>query len=157
MRIEQTEDTKTEKVIVSYEISEEEEYDIPSNSRLLVTSGEHVEPGQALTEGSLNPHLILKIQGREVCQKYLLSEVQTVYRSQGQNINDKHFEVITRKMLSKVQITRPGDTSFLPGDLVDYLELKRENEGLLSEDLRPARYLEVLLIQSTNYKWEIRS
>ena len=145
VRIEQAEDAKTEKVIVSYEISEEEEYEIPSNSRLLVTSGEHVEPGQALTEGSLNPHLILKIQGREECQKYLLSEVQTVYRSQGQNINDKHFEVITRKMLSKVQITRPGDTSLLPGDLVDYLELKRENERLLSEDLQPARYLEVLL------------
>ena len=145
VRIEKAEDADTEKVIVSYEVSEEEEYEIPSNARLLVKSREHVEPGQPLTEGSLNPHLILRIQGREECQKYLLSEVQKVYRSQGQNINDKHFEVITRKMMSKVQITRPGDTSFLPGDLVDFLELKRENERLLSEDLRPARYLEILL------------
>ena len=93
----------------------------------------------------MNPHLILRIQGREECQKYLLSEVQTVYRSQGQNINDKHFEVITRKMMSKVQITRPGDTSYLPGDLVDKLDLKKENERLLGEDLRPARSIEVLL------------
>jgi DNA-directed RNA polymerase subunit beta' len=76
---------------------------------------------------------------------YLLSEVQKVYRSQGQNINDKHFEVIIRKMMSKVQITRPGDTSFLPGDLVDLLELKRENERLLSQGGRPAKFIEILL------------
>jgi DNA-directed RNA polymerase subunit beta' len=145
VRIEQSEDTDTAKVVVSYEVNDEEEYDIPSNSRLLVKSTDHVEPGQPLTEGSLNPHLILRIQGREECQKYLLSEVQTVYRSQGQNINDKHFEVITRKMMSKVEITRPGDTSFLPGDLVDYLDLKKVNERLLGEDLRPARSIEVLL------------
>jgi DNA-directed RNA polymerase subunit beta' len=145
VRIEDSEDSETEKVVVSYEVHQEEEYEIPSNARLLVKDGAEVEPGQALTEGSLNPHLILRIQGREECQKYLLSEVQKVYRSQGQNINDKHFEVIIRKMMSKVQITRPGDTTFLPGDLVDYLELKRENERLLSEGLRPARYLEILL------------
>ena len=68
------------------------------------------KPGQPLTEGSLNPHRILRIQGRHACQMYLLTEVQKVYRSQGQNINDKHFEVIIRKMMSKVQVTRPGDT-----------------------------------------------
>ena len=145
VRIEQTEDKESEKVVVSHEVRQEEEYEIPSNSRLLVKSGDHVEPGQPLTEGSLNPHLILRIQGRHECQKYLMSEVQKVYRSQGQNINDKHFEVITRKMMSKVQITRPGDTTLLPGDLVDYLELKRENERLLGEDKRPARYMEILL------------
>ncbi len=145
VRVEETDDKDNEKVVVSYEVRQEEEYDIPSNSRLLVKSGDHVEPGQPLTEGSLNPHLILSIQGRHECQKYLLSEVQKVYRSQGQNIHDKHFEVITRKMMSKVQITRPGDTEFLPGDLVDYLELKRENERYLGEDLRPARYQEILL------------
>ena len=145
VRVEQTDDKDNEQVVVSYELRQEEEYEIPSNARLLVKSGDHVEPGQALTEGSLNPHLILKIQGRQECQKYLLSEVQKVYRSQGQNIHDKHFEVIIRKMMSKVQITRPGDTEFLPGDLVDFLELKQANEQHLSEGLRPARYLEVLL------------
>jgi DNA-directed RNA polymerase subunit beta' len=145
VRIESSKDGENDKVVVSYEVRQEEDYEIPSNARLLIKSGETVEPGEALTEGSLNPHLILRIQGRHECQKYLLSEVQKVYRSQGQNINDKHFEVITRKMMSKVQITRPGDTTFLPGDLVDFLELKQENEKLLGEDKRPARYIEVLL------------
>lgn len=133
------------KVIVSYEMRQEAEYEIPTTARLLAKDGDHVEPGQPLTEGSLNPHRILRIQGRQACQIYLLSEVQKVYRSQGQNINDKHFEVIIRKMVSKVQITRPGDTDYLPGDLVDYLELKQVNESLLSQGKRPAKFVEVLL------------
>ncbi len=89
------------KVIVSYEQSESEEYDIPTTSRLLMNEGDYVEAGQPLTEGSLNPHTILGINGRDACQIYLLSEIQKVYRAQGQNINDKHFEVIIRKMLSR--------------------------------------------------------
>lgn len=133
------------KVIVSYESRQEVEYDIPSTARLLLKDGEHVEAGQPLTEGSLNPHRILRIQGRNACQIYLLSEVQKVYRSQGQNIHDKHFEIIIRKMISKVQVTRPGDTNFLPGDLVDFLELKRNNDNLLAESKRPAKSVEVLL------------
>ena len=88
---------------MSYEVSDEEEYEIPSNARLTVKDGEHVEPGEALTEGSLNPHNILRINGRDATQLYLLSEVQKVYRSQGQNIHDKHFEVIIRKMMSRVR------------------------------------------------------
>jgi DNA-directed RNA polymerase subunit beta' len=133
------------KVTVSYEVHQEAEHEIPTNARLLIKDGDHVEPGQAITEGSLNPHRILRIQGRYIAQMYLLTEVQKVYRSQGQNINDKHFEVIIRKMTSKVQITRPGDTNYLPGDLVDLLELKRVNEELLSQGKRPARFLETLL------------
>ena len=133
------------KVVVSYEINQESEYEIPSTSRLLVREGDHVDAGQPLTEGSLNPHRILRIQGREACQMYLLSEVQKVYRSQGQNINDKHFEVIIRKMISKVTVTRPGDTTYLPGDLADFLEIKRTNEQLLSQGKRPAKYMDVLL------------
>jgi DNA-directed RNA polymerase subunit beta' len=133
------------KVIVAYESRQEATYEIPSTARITVRDGDKVQPGQPLTEGSLNPHRILRIQGRNACQMYLLSEVQKVYRSQGQNIHDKHFEVVIRKMISKVQITRPGDTSFLPGDLVDYIELKRTNEQLLAEGKRPARFIEVLL------------
>jgi DNA-directed RNA polymerase subunit beta' len=133
------------KVIVSYEVHQETEHEIPSNARLLVKDGDHVEPGQPITEGSLNPHRILRIQGRYIAQMYLLTEVQKVYRSQGQNINDKHFEVIIRKMTSKVQVTRPGDTNYLPGDLVDLLEIKRVNEELLAQGKRPARFLETLL------------
>ncbi len=133
------------RVVVSYEVHQEAEHEIPTNARLLIHDGDRVEPGQPITEGSLNPHRILRIQGRYTAQMYLLTEVQKVYRSQGQNINDKHFEVIIRKMTSKVQITRPGDTNYLPGDLVDLLELKRVNEELLAQGKRPARFIETLL------------
>ena len=132
-------------VIVSYEDKQVETYEIPSTSRLSIKDGQAVEAGQALTEGSMNPHSILRIKGREATEIYLLKEIQQVYRTQGQNINDKHFEVIIRKMLSKVLITRPGDTKHLPQDLVDRLEIRRENEELLAKGLRPARYSEVLL------------
>jgi len=133
------------RVIVSHELHQEAEYDLSSTARLVVENGERVEAGQPLTEGSLNPHQILRIQGRLECQKYLLTEVQKVYRSQGQNINDKHFETIIRKMMSRVQVTRPGDTDYLPGDLVDFLELKKWNDQLLAEEKRPAKFFEVLL------------
>ncbi len=133
------------KVIVSYESRQEAEYEIPTTARLLVKDGEKVEAGQPLTEGSLNPHMILRIQGRRACELYLLSEIQKVYRSQGQNINDKHFEVIIRKMMAKGQVTRPGDAPFLPGDLKDLRELKLTNEELLEGGKRSARFVGVLL------------
>ncbi|MCZ7551588.1 MAG: DNA-directed RNA polymerase subunit beta' [Anaerolineae bacterium UTCFX2] len=135
----------TTRLFVSYESRQEASYDIPSTARMVVRDGERVEAGQPLTEGSLNPHQILRIQGRQACQMYLMSEVQKVYRSQGQNINDKHFEVVIRKMISKVQLTRPGNTNYLPGDLVDFLELRRVNDQLLSEGRRPAKFIEILL------------
>jgi DNA-directed RNA polymerase subunit beta' len=133
------------RVIVSYEDKQVEEYEIPTTARLIVSDRQQVEAGQPLTEGSMNPHTILKIKGREATEIYLLKEIQQVYRTQGQNINDKHFEVIIRKMLNKVQITRPGDTKYLPQDLVDRLEIRKENEELLAKGLRPARYAEILL------------
>jgi DNA-directed RNA polymerase subunit beta' len=136
---------ETHTVFVSYEHRDEEEYEIPSNTRLLVKNEDHVEPGEPLTEGSLNPHSILRIQGREATQMYLLSEVQKVYRSQGQNIHDKHFEVIINKMMSRVQVTQAGDADFLPGDLIDRLVLMRINEKLLGEGKTPAKYIETLL------------
>ena len=89
------------KVIVSYEQRETEDYEIPSTSRLIIRDGDQVEAGEPLTEGSINPHTILRIKGREAAQMYLLTEIQKVYRAQGQNINDKHFEVIIRKMVGK--------------------------------------------------------
>ena len=132
-------------IYVSYEQREENEYDIPTTARLLVVNGDHVEAGQPLTEGSLNPHRILRIQGSDACQLYLMSEIQQVYRSQGQNIHDKHFEVIIRKMLSKVQVTNPYDSGYLPGDVVDRLDIRRSNEALLAEGKQPARYVNILL------------
>lgn len=136
---------KKDTVIVSYDHLEMEEHDIPSTLRLIIKSDEKVEAGQALTEGSLNPHTILRIKGREDCQLYLLSEIQNVYRAQGQNINDKHFEVIIRKMMSKVQIVRPGDSGFLPNDMVDRMEIRALNEKLRAEGKQPARFIELLL------------
>ncbi len=133
------------KVIVAYEQKETEEYEIPSTARLVIKDGEHVSAGQPLTEGSLNPHNILRINGREAAQVYLLTEIQKVYRSQGQNINDKHFEVIIRKMMGKVQVIRPGDTPYLPQDLVDRLEIRKINEQMIAEGRQPARYIEILL------------
>jgi DNA-directed RNA polymerase subunit beta' len=133
------------RVIVSYEQKETEEYDIPTTSRLLIKDGEHVEAGQALTEGSLNPHIILRIKGREAAEMYLLTEIQKVYRAQGQNINDKHFEVIIRKMVGKVQVVRPGDSNYLPMDLVDRLEIRKVNEKLAEEGKQVAKYSEILL------------
>ncbi len=133
------------KVVVSYEQREDEEYEIPSTARLIIRDGDHVIAGQPLTEGSLNPHSVLRINGRDACEMYLLSEIQKVYRSQGQNINDKHFEVIVRKMLGKVQVIRPGDTKYLPHDLVDRLEIRRVNEEMIAEGKQPGRYVEVLL------------
>jgi len=132
-------------VIVSYEQRETEEYDIPSTSRLIIRDGQSVEAGEPLTEGSINPHTILKIKGRDAAEIYLLTEVQKVYRAQGQNINDKHFEVIIRKMVGKVQVIRPGDSHFLPMDVVDRLEIKAANEQLIAEGKQPARYVEILL------------
>ncbi len=132
-------------LILAYEVKEEAEYDIPSGAQLTVKDGDVVTPGQPLTRGSLNPHKILRIQGRRAVELYLLSEVQSVYRQQGQNIHDKHFEVIIRQMLSRVQITHPGDSGFLPGDLVNRIKIRRLNEKLRAQGKRPARFKEVLL------------
>jgi DNA-directed RNA polymerase subunit beta' len=133
------------RVIVSYEDNQVKNYEIPTTARLIVANGQNIEAGEPLTEGSINPHTILNIKGREETEIYLLKEIQQVYRTQGQNINDKHFEVIIRKMLNKVQILRPGDTKYLPQDLVDRLEIRKENEELRAKGLRPARYAEILL------------
>ena len=138
-------DKKARKVTVSYEQGEEKTHEIPTTGRLLVKEGEHVEAGQPLTEGSLNPHRVLRIQGREAAQMYLLSEIQKVYRSQGQNIHDKHFEVIIRKMMSKVSIGRAGDSKHLPGDAVDRQELRRMNEQLVTDGKQPAKVQDLLL------------
>ena len=132
-------------MVVSYDQREEKEEEIPTTSRLLVRDGDKIEAGEPLTEGSLNPHRILRILGREACELYLLTEIQKVYRSQGQNINDKHFEVIIRKMLCRVQITRSGDNNLLPGELIDRLRLQKMNEQLLAEGKQPAAAVPVLL------------
>jgi len=132
---------------IRYEHRQEMEYEIPSSARLMpeVFDGATVYAGQQLTEGAKNPHRILRILGAEATQVYLLSEVQKVYRNQGVNIADKHFEVMIRKMLSKVQITKSGDSPLLPGELIDRLKLLDLNEKLLAEGKEPAAGAPVLL------------
>lgn len=107
--------------------------------------GAVLEAGDELTEGSVNPHDILKIKGVRAVQDYLLREVQRVYRLQGVEINDKHIEVIVRQMLKKIRIENNGDSEFLPGTLVDNLEFEDANERLEREDLQPAEGAQVLL------------
>ena len=132
-------------IIVSREVKDEKFYEIPSNARLSVENGEIVEPAQRLTEGSLNTHDILRISGREACQRYILSEVQKVYRSQGQNIHDKHFEIVIAKMMSRVNVTDSGDSNSLPRELTNRVAVIKENEQLLQEGKRPLKFNEVLL------------
>lgn len=134
-------------IYIRYERREEEEYPIPSSARLLpgIEDGMTVTPGQQLTEGSKNPHRILRVQGSEMTELYLLSEVQKVYRAQGVNIADKHFEVIIRKMLSRVQITRSGDSGLLPGELIDRLMLININDKYIAENKEPASGIPILL------------
>jgi DNA-directed RNA polymerase subunit beta' len=98
-----------------------------------------------LTEGSKSPHRILRIQGAEATSLYLLSEVQKVYRSQGVNIADKHFEIIIRKMLSRVQVTKSGDSELLPGELIDRLQLIDINQRLIADGKEPAAGVPILL------------
>jgi DNA-directed RNA polymerase subunit beta' len=134
-------------IYIRYERRQEVEYEIPSNARLVpdVFDGAEVQPGQQLTEGSKNPHRILRILGADATQVYLLREVQKVYRNQGVNIADKHFEIMIRKMLSKVQITKSGDSVLLPGEMINQLRLLDINERLLLEGKEPAAGVPMLL------------
>ena len=134
-------------VYIRYERRNEEEYDIPSSARLAsnVFDGATVTAGQQLTEGSRNPHNILRVLGADAAQVYLLTEVQKVYRNQGVNISDKHFEVMIRKMLSKVQITKSGGSTVLPGEMIARLRLLDINERLIAEGEEPAAGIPILL------------
>ncbi len=132
-------------ITIVHERREEREYEVPSASRLTVSEGQRVKAGDQLTEGSKNPHRILRILGREDTQLYLLKEIQKVYRSQGVDINDKHFEVIIGKMLSKVQTTSSGDTDMLPGELVNRLTFAESNANVAAEGGRQATAQPVLL------------
>jgi len=133
------------RVTIIHERREQREYEVPPTGRLSVEEGQRIEPGTQLAQGVLNPHDILRILGREATERYLLWEVQQVYRSQGVNISDKHFEVIFRKILSKVQIVESGDTDLLPGELKDRLTLEDINSQVIEAGGRPARGWPVLL------------
>ena len=121
------------------------EADIPANARLRVDKGDEVRAGDQLTEGAKNPKEILRIQGREACQIYLLEEVQKVYRSQGVSIHDKHIEVILRQLLRRILVRATGDTELLPGELIDRFEFEDINADIVAKGGKPARGEPVVL------------
>ena len=125
---------KREIIVTDNESGESKTYLIPYGSRIKIQDGDYLEAGDELTEGSVNPHDILRIKGVRAVQDYMIREVQRVYRLQGVEINDKHVEVIVRQMLKKIRIENNGDTEFLPGTLVDVLDFEEENENLLKKE-----------------------
>jgi len=136
---------KREVVVTNDSTGESKAYLIPYGSRIKVQEGQEIEAGDELTEGSVNPHDLLKIKGIRAVQDYLLREVQRVYRLQGVDICDKHIEVIVRQMLNKVMIEESGDANFLPGTLVNVLDFEEGNEKLIAEGKRPAVGKQVIL------------
>jgi len=136
---------KREVIITNPDTGETKDYLIPYGSRIKVFEGDVVEAGDEITEGSVNPHDILKIKGLRGVQDYMIQEVQRVYRLQGVEINDKHIEVIVRQMLKRVKIEENGDTDFLPGSLVDWLTFENTNAELEAQGLMPAKGTRVLL------------
>jgi len=144
-RVEIDETGKRKEVIVVPKEGEREVYQIPYGSRVRVKQGQLVEAGDPLTQGSINPHDIVRVKGIGGVQEYIVKEVQRVYRLQGVDINDKHIEVIVRQMLSKVKVEDPGDTDLLPGGYEDVLTFQECNEEAESQGLRPAVAKRVLL------------
>ena len=138
---------KREVIITNNETGEAKNYLIPFNSRIKpeIEDGRYIEAGDELTEGSVNPHDILKIKGVRAVQDYILREVQRVYRLQGVDINDKHVEVIVRQMLKKVRIETPGDSEYLPGMTADTLEFNETCEKLLEAGQEPPTATQILL------------
>ena len=136
---------KREIIVTDNEDGNSKTYLIPYGSRIKIQDGQILEAGDELTEGSVNPHDILKIKGVRAVQDYMIQEVQRVYRLQGVDINDKHIEVIVRQMLKKIRIENNGDTEFLPGTLVDVLDFEEENEKLIKEGKEPAEGKQVML------------
>ena len=136
---------KREVIVTNPETMESKAYLIPYGSRIKVNEGDTIEAGDELTEGSVNPHDILKIKGIRAVQDYMIQEVQRVYRLQGVEINDKHIEVIVRQMLKKVRVENNGDTNFLPGSLVDIMEFEEVNKAMVEKGLKPAEGKRVML------------
>ena len=133
------------KLIIQHESENIKEYSVPASLGLLVKEGDRVEKGQPLTEGNLDLQQLLSLRGMEDTQEYILQQVQDIYTSQGQNIHDKHLELIVKQIFSKVRIVDPGDTSYVMGELADRNALRIENERLKAENKKPATYEQVLL------------
>ena len=144
-RVEIDETGKRKEISIVPENGETEVYAIPYGSRIRVKHGQMVEAGDPLTQGSINPHDIVRVKGIGGVQDYIVKEVQRVYRMQGVDVNDKHIEVIVRQMLSKVKVEDPGDTELIPGGYEDVLTFDKCNEEAIAQGLKPAVAKRVLL------------
>ncbi len=138
-------DTKKKREAIITNSEESRSYLIPFGSRLVVHDGDEIEAGDEITEGSIYPQDIMRIKGADGVQRYIVHEVQKVYRSQGVDINDRHIEAIIRQMLRKVKVEAPGDTNLLPGTMVDVLTFEEENNKAIEAGLRPAEGKRILL------------
>ncbi len=136
VKMEETKKKRT--IIVVTDDGEEVSYDIPFGSRIKVKNGDIISAGDEITEGSINPHDILRIKGVDGVKNYLLSEVQKVYRLQGVDINDKHLEVVIRQMTRKIKIEDSGDTELLPGTMIDVFDFEEANREILEKGGEPA-------------------
>ncbi|RAK07710.1 DNA-directed RNA polymerase subunit beta' [Halanaerobium saccharolyticum] len=128
----------SKRVVVENEDGKKKTYKIPYGSKMIVKDDDYVTAGDKLTEGPLDPNVLLKVKGEKAVQNYLLEEVQNVYRSQGVEINDKHIEVIVRQMMKKLKIVKPGDTELLPGSLVNRYDYRKANEEAAANNEEPA-------------------
>jgi len=140
-----TQKRNSKRIVVTSDDGKKKTYKIPYGSKLIVQEGEYVEPGDKLTEGPLDPSVLLRVRGESAVQNYLLEEVQNVYRSQGVEINDKHIEVIIRQMMKRVKIKESGDTELLTGSLVTKHEFKETNKKVKSNGGKPAKSIPQIL------------
>src|SRR5437763_11042782 len=143
--IEEDEEKKVRRITVTSEDGEQVQYAVSLRARLAVSEGDQVEVGQQLTEGSVNPHEKLRVEGVQALQMFQVEEVQQVYRSQGVTIADKHIELIIRQMLRKVHIIEPGDTEFLPGELIDRKRIEDKNAEVVEGGGEPASARPILI------------
>ena len=145
MEIEDDDEKKVRRITVTSDDGDQVQYAVSLRARLAVSDGDAVEVGQQLTEGSVNPHEKLRVEGVQALQLHLVDQVQEVYRSQGVTIHDKHIELINRQMLRKVHIIEPGDTEFLPGELVDRKRFEEKNAEVVESGGEPASARPILM------------
>jgi DNA-directed RNA polymerase subunit beta' len=143
--IEDDDEKHVRRITITSDDGDQVQYAVSMRARLAVSDGDVVEVGQRLTEGSVNPHEKLRVEGVQALQLHLAEEVQAVYRSQGVTIHDKHIELIVRQMLRKVHIIEPGDTEFLPGELVDRKRFEEKNSEVVEAGGEPASARPILM------------
>lgn len=134
-----------ESLVMAANASAPVRYEIPGSTQLVVKAGDHVEPGDRLTIGSLNLHDLMRLKGTEATQRYIINEVLRIYAAQGQDVADKHLEIIVRQMFSRVQVEDPGDSEFVTGDIVSKTAVVDANASLVAEGKEPAQYTQLLL------------